>query len=139
MIIYDQLHQFATREDAEAAFGTGRDEETGQQAAAWDHDGLTVLPLALHLAAPELDDTDPETGAPVRGALPAEGYWIGLASVAPGPIAAAQALPSARVTMTRPDVPTPWRQCITWAHVIVIDGRPVVSCTTLAGSAYVFD
>lgn len=139
MIIYDQLQQFESREAAEAAFGTGRDEETGQQAAAWDHAGVTVLPLALWLAAPELDGTDPETGDPVRGTIPAEGYWLGLASTEPGPIAAAQALPSARVTMRRPAEPTPWRQCISWAHPIVIEGRPVVSCTTLAGSAYLFD
>ena len=136
--IYDQLHQFETREQAEAAFGTGRHPEDGnRQQAAWLHEGVSVVPVQIILHDPDGDTVD-EDDNPVRGRRPADGYWLGLAVMDAEKAGELQALPSARIAYVRPEAPTPWRDAVTWS-AMPLDQMPVLECGAFAGSGYVFD
>lgn len=133
---YDQLHQFADKAAADAAFGAGLDD--GRPMASWlDPGGVTVMPATIWLHDPSGDTTD-EAGNPVRGRIAASGYWLGLAVSDPAQAAALQALPSCRIAYERPGVPTPWREAVT-RSAMPLDAMTVIECSAFAGSGCVFD
>lgn len=129
---YDQLHQFADKAAADAAFGSGADED-GRTMASWlDPNGVTVMPATIWLHDPSADTAE------ARGRVAAAGYWLGLAVSDADQATALQALPSCRITYERPGEPTPWREAVTWS-AMPLDSMTVIECSAFAGSGYVFD
>lgn len=99
-----------------------------------------VTPVTIHLHHPALDAVDPETGATIRGVVSPPGFWIGLATTDAATRAEAEARPEWRVTMARPNAPTPWRQCIA-GHAPDFDAGALtlIGITAFAGSGYLTD
>lgn len=120
-MMIDQLHQFADKAAAQAAFpGEDWAEES------WTGNGVTVMPTTIWL------------GSPGQERVAAAGYWLGLATADEAMAAAMQALPSCRIAYLRPSQPTPWREAVTWS-AMPLDAMTVVECGAFAGSGYVFD
>ena len=126
-MMIDQLHQFADRSAAQAAFpGEDWAEES------WYADGVTILPTTIWLHDPG-SDTEGD-----RGRIAASGYWLGLATTDEAKAAALLALSSCRIAYLRPGEPTPWREAVTWS-AMPLDAMTVIECSAFAGSGYVFD
>jgi hypothetical protein len=139
-MMYDQLHQFETLQDAVAAFPWGRGED-GQPipATVWAHDGVSVMLSQIRMHSPDLDAVDPETGELVRGSVPPAGVWIGLATADTAKADALRDLPSFRLQYTRPETPTPWREAVTHAAPgLDVAALPVLSAGTYDSGRYVF-
>lgn len=130
-MMYDQLHAFADEASAIAAFGDG------EGMASWLHDGVTVMQAYPVLHDPDADTTD-ENGSPVRGEKPAGGYWLGIATADLAAHEACKALPSCRFPFIRPEVETPWRDCLD-RPALPTDAVTILRCNSFAGSSYVYD
>lgn len=114
----DYLIRFATEAERDAAFPRPEGNP-----ASWMVGPLTVVPVTVWMVAPTEE-----------GRIAAPGFWIGAASTEP----LAERHPATAVEMERPDVSTPWRDCIRWSAVAEI--APVQSVDpTFAGSDYIFD
>jgi len=99
----------------------------------WMIDAVTVMPVIVWMADPASDTVDDE-GRAIRGRVAATGYWLGIAATNQ----MADRHPATIVEMERPDVTTPWRDCIRWSALAEMP--PVISVDpTFAGSGYVFD